>query len=218
MGQISKIYGGFKGLKKTTFNLILLNAVFMLGLIMSNLFGGKLINICGVTVAGAIATYPLTFLSTDIIGEIWGKKEANDCVKIGIIVQLSFLLLGYISLAIPAQVQSADLQNSLVIVLNQGTRMTLASLGAFTCSQFMDVKIFHRLKEICGGKYKWLRNNGSTMTSQLFDTIIFVIIAFYGVVDNIILMVIAQYIVKLVLALIDTPFFYFFTRRTKTSK
>ena len=183
---------------------------------MSNLFGGKLIGICGVTVAGAIVTYPLTFLSTDIIGEIWGKKEANDCVKIGIIIQLSFLLLGYISLAIPPQVQSTDLQRNLSIVLNQGARMTLASLGAFSCSQFMDVYIFHKLKDNFNGKHKWLRNNGSTMTSQFFDTIIFTTIAFYGVVDNIVLMIFAQYAVKLVLALLDTPFFYFFTRKERS--
>ncbi len=200
-------------MRKKTFNLIMLNAVFMLGLIMSNLFGGKLISIFGVTVAGAVATYPLTFLSTDIIGEIWGKKEANDCVKAGIIIQLLFLLLGYISLAIPPQIQSVELQQSLTVVLNQGARMTLASLSAFCCSQFMDVYIFHKLKAEFNGKYKWLRNNGSTMISQFFDTIIFITIAFYGVVDNLILMVFAQYAIKLGLALLDTPFFYFFTRR-----
>lgn len=75
-------------MKKNTFNLTLLTGIFCLGLITSNLFGGKLISVLGLTVAGAIVTYPLTFLTTDIIGEIWGKKEANDCVKVGIIVQI----------------------------------------------------------------------------------------------------------------------------------
>ena len=87
-------------MKKTNFNLILLNAVFILGLLTSNLFGGKIIHILGFTVAGAIITYPLTFLTTDIIGEIWGKREANECVKIGVIIQLGFLILGYLSLKI----------------------------------------------------------------------------------------------------------------------
>lgn len=202
-------------MKKITFNLILLNAIFVLGLIVSNLIGGKLIGIYSIVVPCAVVVYPLTFLVTDILGEIWGKKEADDCVKIGIITQLLFLLLGYISISILPQPQSIELQNSLKIVLNQGTRMTLASLGAFMCSQFIDVTIFHYLKITCDGKYKWLRNNCSTMISQFFDTIIFIFIAFYGVVDNIILMAIAQYTVKLVLALLDTPFFYFFTRRPK---
>lgn len=201
-------------MQKTTFNLILLNSIFMIGLVMSNLFGGKIISVLGFTVAGAIITYPLTFLSTDIIGEIWGKQEANDCVKIGIIVQLIFLTLGYLSLAIPPQEASESLQQSLTVVLNQGLRMTLASLGAFSVSQFLDVFLFHKLKESCNGKKKWLRNNLSTMTSQLVDTLIFITIAFYGVVDNLPAMVLGQYVIKLLLALGDTPFFYFFTRRT----
>ena len=201
-------------MQKTTFNLILLNNIFMIGLVMSNLFGGKIISVLGFTVAGAIITYPLTFLSTDIIGEIWGKQEANDCVKIGIIVQLIFLALGYLSLAIPPQEASESLQQSLTVVLNQGLRMTLASLGAFSVSQFLDVFLFHKLKESCNGKKKWLRNNLSTMTSQLVDTLIFITIAFYGVVDNLPAMVLGQYVIKLLLALGDTPFFYFFTRRT----
>ena len=201
-------------MQKTTFNLILLNSIFMIGLVMSNLFGGKIISVLGFTVAGAIITYPLTFLATDIIGEIWGKQEANDCVKIGIIVQLIFLALGYLSLAIPPQEASESLQQSLTVVLNQGLRMTLASLGAFSVSQFLDVFLFHKLKESCNGKKKWLRNNLSTMTSQLVDTLIFITIAFYGVVDNLPAMVLGQYVIKLLLALGDTPFFYFFTRRT----
>ncbi|CZR99605.1 Inner membrane protein YhhQ [Clostridioides difficile] len=205
-------------MRKTSFNLILLNSFFMLGLLMSNLFGGKLISIVGFTVAGAIITYPITFLSTDIIGEIWGKKQANECVKIGIVIQLSFLLLGYLSLSIPALEQSIELQNSLKMVLNQGLRMTLASLGAFSCSQFLDIYIFHRLKEKHNNKYKWLRNNASTMTSQFVDTIIFITIAFYGVVDNLFLMIIAQYVVKFFLALLDTPFFYLLTRESKEIK
>ena len=201
-------------MQKTTFNLILLNSIFMIGLVMSNLFGGKLITVLGFTVAGAIITYPLTFLSTDIIGEIWGKQEANDCVKIGIIVQLIFLALGYLSLAIPPQEASEALQRSLKVVLNQGLRMTLASLGAFSVSQFLDVFLFHKLKERCNGEKKWLKNNLSTMTSQLVDTLIFITIAFYGVVEDLPAMVLGQYVIKLLLALGDTPFFYFFTRRT----
>ncbi len=202
-------------MKKNTFNLTLLTAIFCLGLLTSNLFGGKLINVLGFTVAGAIVTYPLTFLTTDIIGEIWGKKEANDCVKIGVIIQIGFLILGYLSLKIPSLQQTAHLQECLTAVLNQGMRLTLASLGAFVVSQTMDVISFHWLKDKTHGKHKWLRNNASTMSSQLLDTVIFVFIAFYGVVDNIWLMVFAQYLIKLILAALDTPFFYFFTRKRK---
>ena len=200
-------------MKKTTLDLMFLNAVFVLGLILSNLFGGKLIGLRDMIVPGAVLTYPLTFLSTDVIGEVWGKKEADGCVKMGFIAQILFLALGHLSLMIPAQPQCEELQECLTVVLNQGVRMTLASMVAFAVSQPLDVYIFHRLKDKCHGKHRWLRNNGSTMISQLFDTVIFITIAFYGVVDEIVLMVSAQYMVKLALALLDTPFFYLFSRR-----
>jgi len=206
-------------MKKTQFNLILLNGIFMTGLITSNLFGGKLISVCGLTVAGAIVTYPLTFLTTDIIGEIWGKDEANQCVKTGVIMQVTFLLISSLSLLIQPLAASMELQNALHMVINQGARMTIASLAAFLCSQFLDVHLFHRLKELNRGRHKWIRNNVSTMTSQLVDTAIFVTVAFAGVVPDLYAMVIGQYIIKLGLALLDTPFFYFFTRnREKTPK
>lgn len=205
-------------MKKTNINLIVLNSIFVLGLLLSNLFGGKLIFIHGMTVAGAVLTYPFTFLTTDIIGELWGKKEANQCVIVGVFIQIAFLLLGFLSLMIPPAEQSIELQRALELILNQGLRMTCASIGAFLCSQFLDVAIFHKLKDLCNGKHKWLRNNVGTMTSQLIDTAIFTTIAFYGVVPNILIMVINQYIVKWFLALFDTPFFYFFTRKTPNAE
>ncbi len=117
-------------------------------------------------------------MTTDIIGEIWGKKEANDCVKVGIIVQIGFLILGYLSLKNTDIIANNSFVKCLTAVLNQGTRMTFASLGAFAVSQTMDVISFHWLKNKTNGKYKWLRNNASTMSSQLIDTVIFIAIAF----------------------------------------
>jgi hypothetical protein len=70
---------------------------------------------------------------------------------------------------------------------------------------------FHFWKALTGGRHKWLRNNLSTMTSQLIDTVIFVGIAFWGVVPNLGEMILAQYVLKLLIALVDTPLFYVFT-------
>ena len=199
-------------MKKTNFNLLLLNGVFVTGLLVSNLFGSKLISLIGFTLPGAVITYPLTFLVTDVIGELWGKQEANQCVRVGFISQLVILGISYTSLLIPALPSSAGLQESLFLIINQGFRMTVASLAAFVCSQTVDVHIFHRIKEKHGSKRKWVRNNLSTMTSQLVDTLIFITVAFFGVVPNLFSMVVGQYCVKLILAALDTPFFYLLTR------
>ena len=86
-------------------------------------------------------------------------------------------------------------------------RIVLGSLVAYVVSQNWDVRVFHKLKEMTDGRHLWLRNNVSTMTSQALDTVIFITIAFYGVLP-VVPMIIGQYIVKLLIAALDTPFIY----------
>lgn len=199
-------------MKKTTQNLILLNCFFVASLIVANVVACKVVDIFGLTVPAAVAAYPLTFLCTDIIGELWGKEEANRTVKTGIIIQLSSLILLYITIWLPPAVFAAGFQAIYQQVLGSSIRFVAASLCAYIASQSCDVLIFHKLRVKSRGKHKWLRNNASTMTSQLIDTAIFITIAFWGEVPNLLFMIISQYVIKLCLALLDTPFFYFFTR------
>ena len=102
-------------------------------------------------------------------------------------------------------------QSAYEALLGPNRRIVLASLLAYLCSQKHDVWAFHFWKALTGGRHKWLRNNLSTMTSQLIDTVIFVGIAFWGVVPNLGEMILAQYVLKLLIALVDTPLFYVFT-------
>ena len=94
----------------------------------------------------------------------------------------------------------------------------MGSLVAYVVSQNWDVRVFHKLKEMTGGRHLWLRNNVSTMTSQALDTVIFITIAFYGVLP-VVPLIIGQYIVKLLIAALDTPFIYglHWARRTFSS-
>lgn len=85
----------------------------------------------------------------------------------------------------------------------------------YICSQTWDVFAFHKIKQISGTKKKWIRNNVSTMTSQMIDTAIFITIAFAGTVPSILTMIISQYVIKLIYAILDTPFFYLLTRKRK---
>lgn len=199
-------------MSKSNRNLIIINCVFICSLLIANIVAGKVVNIFGFIVPAAVTTYPITFLCTDVISEIWGKKEANFTVRIGIFIQLFSLILITIAIALPSADFSIDYANNLKLVLGQNIRMVMASLIAYIVAQTNDVFIFHKLKELNKGKHKWIRNNVSTMTSQLIDTAIFITIAFYGTVPNILIMVISQYAVKVILALLDTPFFYLLTR------
>ncbi|MCC0677816.1 MULTISPECIES: queuosine precursor transporter [unclassified Clostridioides] len=198
--------------KKTERNLTLLNCVFVTSLVVSNIVAGKVIDVFGLIVPAAVVAYPLTFLCTDIIGEIWGKEEANRTVKRGILMQLFSLLLITIAIALPSASFAQEYGNNLKVVLGQNVRFVLASLIAYILAQSNDVFIFHKLKERFNGKHKWLRNNASTMLSQLIDTSIFITIGFWGTVPNLLVMILSQYVVKFFLALADTPFFYLLTR------
>ncbi|HBE9761909.1 TPA: queuosine precursor transporter [Clostridioides difficile] len=205
-------------MKKTERNLTLLNCVFVTSLVISNIVAGKVIDVLGLIVPAAVVAYPITFLCTDVIGEIWGKEEANRTVKRGILMQLFSLLLIAIAIALPNASFAQEYGNNLKVVLGQNVRFVLASLTAYILAQSNDVFIFHKLKDKFRGKHKWLRNNASTMLSQLIDTAIFITIGFWGTVPNILTMIMSQYVVKFFLALLDTPFFYLLTRENKEIK
>ena len=201
-------------MRKTEKNLNLLNCLFVVSLIVANVVASKIVSFWGLVVPAAIVAYPVTFLITDVIGEIWGKEEANRTVKIGFVCQLFSLLLIGLAILLPVA-PFANNQVEFKSILGQSFRCVTASLVAYLCSQSWDVFVFHKLKNINGEKHKWIRNNLSTMTSQIIDTAIFITIAFIGSVPNIFTMIISQYVIKVVYALLDTPFFYILTRKRK---
>lgn len=207
-------------MKKTYSNLLILNTVFVTALLIANVAASKVVSFWGLTVPAAIVAYPLTFLVTDIIGEIWGKDEANRTVKIGVLCQLISLALISIAVALPVA-SFADNQEAFESVLGQSARVVIASLVAYLCSQSWDVWFFHKIRDAYIRKHgstkggKWIWNNASTMTSQIIDTAIFITIGFWGVVPDLPAMIISQYVVKWFYALLDTPFFYLLTRREK---
>lgn len=213
-------------MNKTASNLTLLTIIFVVSLLTSNVVTGKLvatgiyINNWQVVVPGAVFCYGLTFLTTDVIGEIWGKKQADQCVKFGFIAQLTALVLIQLTRILPTY--SDDMQAAFNMVLGQGWIYVLGSLCAYYCAQTWDVFIFHKIRDLFKGnpKYRWIWNNLSTITSQFIDTIIFIVIAFgfglgwiFNNLQMLWLMIIGQYLVKTVIAILDTPFFYLLTRR-----
>lgn len=202
-------------MKKTNHNLILISSIFIMSLLVANVVAGKVIQIGWFVVPSAVVAYGITFLCTDVVGEIWGKKQSNELVKIGFIVQLMSLALILLAIALPTAPFALDYGEKFKVVLSQSSRVVFASLVAYLVSQFNDVMIFHKLKEKTNGEKKWLRNNISTLSSQIIDTAIFITIAFYGQVPNILIMILSQYIVKAIIALLDTPFFYLLTNEKR---
>lgn len=218
-------------MKKTYKNLYLLYMLFAVSLITANCIAGKVFN-TGLSLNGAPITltvgaicYPITFLITDIIGEIWGKKEAGIAVRYGFICQIVSTIVIILAGLLPAV--DGDVQAAYNTVLGQNFVFVVASLIAYTVSQTTDVFIFHKIRDWYTKKHgttkggKWLWNNAATMASQLLDSILYVLVAFgfgfkwiFGPETRILLvnMIVGQWLIKVILAAIDTPFFYLFTR------
>jgi len=201
---------------KKLYKLILLTSVFITSLLISNIVSSKIFMIQGFAITVGVLLYPITFAMTDTISEIWGKDIATRIVWIGFgvnILMLFFLWVGKILPAAPFWPH----QESYVNILGAVPRITMASLVAYIISQTHDVWVFHYIKEKMDGKHLWFRNNASTMLSQLMDSIIFITIAFVGTMPTsaIITMIIVQYVIKLVLAAIDTPIVYLLVHLVK---
>lgn len=160
-----------------------------------------------VFVAGTLL-YPATFLLTDMLSEVYGKRVAQRAVWTGFLAQLLALAsVGVISYFPTLDPASAEAWHA---VFSPMWRIAVASMLAYLVSQSIDVTIFHAMKDAMRGRHLWLRNNVSTMTSQAVDTCIFVLVAFAGVLDarTLVMMVLGQWAVKSVLALLDTPVVY----------
>lgn len=203
-------------MQKTDRNLLILNGIFITSLLIANVLSAKIVSFWGMVIPAAIVAYPLTFLMTDLIGEIWGKEQANKAVKLGFICQIASLIMIGLAILLPVA-PFADNQAQFKSIMGQSFRVVAASLVAYYCSQSWDVWIFHKIRDI-STKHKWIRNNVSTMTSQMIDTAIFITIAFIGVVPNIWTMIISQYVIKVVYAALDTIPFYLLTKGSEAIK
>jgi len=193
---------------------LVLAALFTAALVVCNLLSNKFIEIdLGFkvfVVSAGILPYPLTFLMTDILSEFYGKKKTDYVVYTGFVVLLFVLLSIYLAGLFPAIAGSPMGDAAFGEVFSNSTRIILASMVAYLVAQLVDVRLFYFWKWVTKGKHLWVRNNGSTMISQLVDTVLVVGIIFYDREEP---SVVLQYILdgwlfKVVMAALDTPFMY----------
>jgi len=192
----------------------ILIGVFITALIAANLLGSKITTFAGISFSVGLLAFPLTFLVTDIIGEVHGKKKAQSVVNSALISLILLIVITAIAVRLPAAARfGAEANAAYITVFQSGTRLMLASLVAFLMSQHADVLHFEFWKTKTNGKYLWLRNNVSTMTSLFIDTMTFMYLAFWHMSPKFTTMFVLQlsipyYFLKVVLAAFDTPFVY----------
>jgi len=174
--------------------------------VLANIYVLRQIDVFGLSATGGNVMYAAIFFS---LNEFYGKKEAQKAVFVGFASALLFLITSQlILLYIP---NDADFSNEAFKTFFSLTpRIVLGSLFAYLISQNLDVIIFNKLKALTHGKYLWLRNNGSTLLSQLIDSILFTLVAFFGVLSNSVILeiIVFTYVLKVIIALLDTPFIY----------
>ena len=205
-------------------------AFFVVVLVLTNIVGVKLFVLPfwtddtgkAITLTTGIVTYPLTFLVTDTVSEIYGRKRADFMVWLGFALSLVMLGVVAISVGLPGSEvwvnkdlgfeTVPEMQRAFESVFTLPGTLVLGSMSAYLCAQLLDNRLFHFWKRVTQGKHLWLRNNGSTVLSQLVDTIVVNSIFLgwgMGVPWPVVWEIIgAVYVCKVMLAALDTPLVY----------
>lgn len=202
---------------------LILAGLFITSLVASNLIFTKIfywypfdINLMGVKLfelSVGILPYPLTFLITDLISEIYGQKKANQVVITGIFASIFSIGLIFISSQVPAIEGSPIDDATFNSVFLNAPLAVLASMLTYLFAQFIDIRIYHYWKKLTKGKHLWLRNNFSTFTSQFVDTFTIVsLLILFGILpqDKFLVLIISGFIFKVIVAILDTPLLYLF--------
>lgn len=189
--------------------LCMIGSALVASVLITNVIGTKVMTLFGLNFTAGVIPYAIVFLGTDILGEIWGKRAAYFFVYVGFFANLLLILFVHLAIISPPASFWAN-QDAYVQTLSPVWRIVFASMLAYLISQLHDVWAFDFWRKRTKGKKLWLRNNVSTITSQLIDTIVFIIAAFGAIMtpSQIFTVIVGQVIVKWILALVDTPFIY----------
>ncbi|MCL6220655.1 queuosine precursor transporter [Zunongwangia pacifica] len=195
---------------------LILAALFIASLVVSNLifqkfFSWDFFGIYTFEISVGILPYPVTFLITDIISEVYGKKKANQVVTAGIFASLFSLLIIYTADAVPATDWSPIGDELFKKVFGATAIAVIASMLAYLLAQYIDIQLFHFWKKLTKGKHLWIRNNFSTFLSQFVDTfsVLFLLCSFHKIEwDRFGALLLSGFLFKVIVAICDTPFLY----------
>jgi uncharacterized integral membrane protein (TIGR00697 family) len=212
----------FEKRQKAFYLFLILSGLFITSLVVSNLIFQKffywspfgevsLFSTPLFELSVGILPYPLTFLITDLISEIYGKKMANKVVVVGIIASVFSLLIVYTASFVSATDWSPVSDGMFSKVFGNTLIAVFSSMMAYLLAQFVDIQIYHFWKGLTKGKHLWLRNNFSTFSSQLIDTTsVVLLLCFFGEIEwsRFTGLVLSGFLFKALIALCDTPILY----------
>lgn len=193
------------------YKLVLALAVYCTSLIAANTLGVKLMPfLFGTHLSVAVFSFPIVFLMTDVIGEVYGKKIARMFFVAGFVTTILYVLYSLLSVAMPWGERGLWVKDAYNQVFGGSIRISIASIVAFGIAEYQDFVSFFFFKAKMEGKHFWLRSNLSNLWSQFLDTTIFMTVAFYGVypVATLIGMIIPWWLFKVGMGIFYTPLSY----------
>ena len=195
-----------------------LYAAVILGIVLGNLQGGKVSQLeffgYSFTASMGAILYSGIYFATDVLNEKFGREEANRAVMLGFVANIAVMITLLISVQFkPSQITGSALEvhNAISTLASYSPVFVIGSLIAYLASQTFDVWIFHKIKVLTDGKYLWLRNNVSTITSQALDTFLYTFVWVIGTELSFLAafgIALTKYVFKVIIALIDTIFIY----------
>lgn len=195
----------------------LLLSLYIASIVVSELLGSKTFTLFGINASVAIFTFPLTFSINDIVTEVFGKERAVSFVKSGFVVLVFLFLFNILALVLPPSARFAATNGAYTLVFAKSLRIVVASLVAFWLSERLDVFLFVKIRQKLGRSKLWLRNNLSNFISQLFDTTLFMFLAFYapGHFWFVVSLMLPYWVLKCSFSVIETPLTYLGVRWLK---
>lgn len=199
--------------------LIVIVALLVTCYLTANVMAVKLINIFGITIfdAGTII-FPITYFLGDVLTEIWGFRTAKRVILVTFVCELIFTLFVWIGIWLPYPAETEEFAEAYEKLFSFVPRITIASLFAFLCGELVNSWTMVKIKVLTHGKHLWIRTIGSSLFGYIFDTTLFVCIAFIGVVPmkDIVSMIVIQIVVKLLIeSLFATPIVYLIIGKLK---
>jgi len=194
----------------------IIGALFICALVVSNLIFQKFFHwdffgIYTFEISVGILPYPITFLITDLVSEVYGKQRANQMVTAGIFASFFSLLIIYVAQSTSATSWSPIDDTTFSNVFGATVVAVFASMMAYLLAQYVDIQVYHFWKRLTKGKHLWLRNNFSTFFSQFIDTAaVLLLLCTFGKIEweRFTSLLIAGFLFKILIAAIDTPFLY----------
>ncbi len=207
--------------EKSFFKIGIALTIYITSLFAANTLGLKIMPfLFGSHISVGVFSFPIVFIMTDVIGEVYGKKIARLFVLAGFISTALFMLYSLLSLILPWAHAGLWAKSGYNLVFGLSLRISLASLIAFIIGEYQDVITFFFLKNKLGEKHFWIRSNLSNLWSQFLDTVIFMLIAFAGLYPwkSLLFLILTWWLYKVLLGLLYTPLSYLAIKLLKSKE